>query len=183
MVTECLFACKVTQNALPAHRVLGYADASGTEGIHGRQIFQLFNGRVRALALFGHFGGPETAERGRSQGWRSVWERERSDWIFFGGGVGGGFGGRGRGSEVTWPERSGRPTSERSGTVQDRRERGRREGAGPEPMEVPVNPQNHAHHTGQSEEEEEEEGGGGEGESNKEVKGKQKQSNLVSSAD
>lgn len=54
----------VTQNALPAHRVLGDADASGAEGVHGRQIFQLFNGRVVTGPLLRHFSRAQTARGG-----------------------------------------------------------------------------------------------------------------------
>lgn len=54
----------VTQNALPAHRVLGDADASGAEGVHGRQIFQLFNGRVVSGPLLRHFSRAQTARGG-----------------------------------------------------------------------------------------------------------------------
>lgn len=58
-----LLRFEVTKNALPAHRMLGHTDASGAEGVHGRQIFQVFNGRVCAGALLRHFGRPQTAPR------------------------------------------------------------------------------------------------------------------------
>lgn len=71
----CLFTV-ITQNALPAHRVLGNADASGTEGVHGWEIFQLFNRGVSALALLRHFGSSQTATRGVA----TVFRRGRGRW-------------------------------------------------------------------------------------------------------
>lgn len=101
----------VTQNALPAHRVLGDADASGAEGVHGRQIFQLFNGRVVSGPLLRHFSRAQTARGG-------------------GGGVESGSEEAGHRTEGVWrgtswsrpPNKTGRQTDRRGGRHNDSRE-------------------------------------------------------------
>lgn len=122
----CLFTV-ITQNALPAHRVLGNADASGTEGVHGWQIFQLFNRGVSALALLCHFGSSQTARRGMATVFRRGRDRQGTGWIglvdFLGhvrtvhnevkvkGGEGGGSQSKDRDQQRRWPPKPRPPHS------------------------------------------------------------------------